>query len=111
MNADWTTRPYEMEDNLHLAIHLIWSNPALTGTLYLDYSCAPLIHGSMPMDIEGLWLPNNTITLDGTDNQLMILDANLAITSFRLRFVHTSGTATLESYVNRKSKGQYHANN
>lgn len=111
MNASWNSRPYELEDNVHLGIQLKWDNAAVTGTIYLDYSLSPIVSGSSPMTIEGDWLTNNTVTLDGTFQQIMFLDANLAITAFRLRFVRTAGTANLLSYVNRKKGGRYNANN
>lgn len=100
MGSSFTTKAYQMGSNLHLGIHLFWDAPGVTGTLYLEYSCDPV-------DSDGVqnWEIKNGITLSGSSTSEMILDANLPIISFRLRFVRVSGSANLNAYTVLKTGG------
>ena len=95
MGANWTSKWYPFPYN-HLSSHLKWSNVAIEGTLHLDYSSDPA--GS----ISSI---KNSIVLDGTFDETLFLDANLAINSYRLRFEHTSGAGTVSAFHNYKNSG------
>lgn len=93
LNADFTSKWYSFGEFLHMALHLGWDNIAAQGNLFLDYSCDP----------DGvIYTVKNDITLDGTFNEQMFLDANLAISNYRLRYVRISGNANLEMFHNNK---------
>lgn len=98
MGSSWTTKDYPMGFNDLLCIHLKWTgNPQ--GTLYLDYSGQRSDIGNRPVED---WVTKNIIVLDGTFNSEMILDALLAVASFRLRYVSNSGTGVLSAWTTRK---------
>jgi hypothetical protein len=99
MGASFTTKPYPVGSNLHLGVHIFW-DAAVTGTLFLEYSCDPV-------DADGVqnWVAKNEIPFDGTERSEMILDANLPVVSFRLRFVRVSGSANLKGYIVLKTGG------
>jgi hypothetical protein len=86
MNTSWTTKAYELGSNLHLGIHLSWNNVAVQGTLTLEYSCDPVRH-----DGVAVWVEKKVVTLDGTFSDLMIVDSDVPIASFRLVWARTSG--------------------
>jgi hypothetical protein len=98
MNASWETKAYEMGDYLHLGAHLFWDNPAVTGTMLLQYSCDPQAGGN---NVDN-WVTKNTVTLDGSFSTAMFLDSHVPVSVFRLKFVRTAGTANLSSYIQRK---------
>lgn len=102
LNADWTSKSYEFGDNSLLCIHLGWSDASVEGTLYLEYSGDPINDGEGGGAEAEFWDVKNAIVLDGSFSSQMFLDSNLAISTFRLRFEHTSGTATLKSRIVRK---------
>jgi hypothetical protein len=99
MGASFTTKPYQLGTNLHLGVHLFWDT-AVAGTLFLEYSCDPV-------DSDGVqsWVVKNEVQLDGTERSEMILDANIPVISFRLRFVRVSGNAVLKGYIVLKTGG------
>jgi hypothetical protein len=96
LDSSWTTKAYEFGEFNHLGIQLFWTDGTVTGTLYLDYSCDP------PGDGVENWLENNVVSLDGTFDKVLILDANLPITAWRLRWDHISGTADVAAYAVKK---------
>lgn len=97
MNADWTSKWYPFGKFKDLSVQLKWSNISLLGTLYLDYSCDP--NGS-------IFSTKNVLDVDGTFDEALFLDAALAINNYRLRFVHSSGTATVVAFHNYKAAGE-----
>lgn len=97
LNTGWTSKPYSLAEALHIATHLFW-DAAIEGTLYLEFSCDPKGDGT---DVNG-WVTANTVLIPNTERELMILDSNLAVPLFRLRFEHSSGTANLTSFVTTK---------
>lgn len=99
MDASWTSRWYSMGENLHLCIHLLWDDNSPEGDLYLDYSGDPIDDGSQ---VTVGFSVKNQVVLDGTFQDEMFLDANLAVASFRLRFEHTAGAANLNTFIVRK---------
>jgi hypothetical protein len=102
LNADWTTCIMSLGENHHLGVHLWWDNVAVTGTLYIDYSCdiaedqANFDDTSMPTI--------TTVALNGTFQEYMFLDKDIPVASFRIRFVHTSATANLKARIVRKGR-------
>jgi hypothetical protein len=99
MDFSFTTKSYQFGSNLHLGVHLFWDAP-VTGTLFLEYSCDPVDSD----DVQN-WIVKNEIPLDGTDLSTMVLDSHVPVVSFRLRFVHVTGSAILKSYVVLKTGG------
>jgi hypothetical protein len=95
MGVDWTSKAYDFENLLFLAAHVYWTNIAITGTLFLEYSCD---HTRDRSAID-VWEAKNEETLDGSYTSLMFLDSNLAIASFRLRFVHASGAGDVAAKI------------
>jgi hypothetical protein len=103
MNGNWTSKPYQMNEFLHLGVHLFWNNPAVQGTMILQYTCDPVGDSqSISNNDVDSWVDKNVVNIDGTFDDVMFLDANLPITAFRLLFLHISGSADLVSYVTRK---------
>lgn len=98
MSSDWTAAAIPMGQNLHLCIHIFWDDPAVTGTLTLEYSADSTWDGSPVIED---WVEFNVVNLDGTFSNVMFLDKDLPISSFRLRFDHISGTANMKAYVKR----------
>jgi hypothetical protein len=93
MNASWTSKWYSLVEFLHLCVQIGWSNMTPTGTLFLDYSADP----------DGnIFSVKNAITVDGTFDEQMFLDADLAANNYRLRFVRTAGAANLTVFHNYK---------
>lgn len=99
MGASWTSMAYELGDATLLATHLFWSDPTITGVLYIEYSGVPI--EDVRAGIEK-WDVFNAINLDGTFDSAQTYDHNLAINTFRLRYVRATGTASLNSYVTIK---------
>lgn len=99
MGSSFTTKSYQFGNNLHLGIHLFWDT-AVTGTLFVEYSCDPVDSD----DVQN-WVVKNEIPVLSTDRSEMVLDANVPVVSFRLRFVHVSGSAVLKSYTVLKTGG------
>ena len=99
MGSSFTTKSYQFGNNLHLGIHLFW-DAAVTGTLFLEYSCDPV-----DSDDVLSWVIKNEIGVLSTDRAEMILDANVPVISFRLRFVRVTGSAVLKSYTVLKTGG------
>jgi hypothetical protein len=99
MGSSFTTKPYQLGSNLHLGVHLFW-DAQVTGTLFLEYSCDPV-------DNDGVqdWVIKNEIPLDGTERSELILDANIPVISFRIRFARVSGSANLKGYIVLKTGG------
>jgi hypothetical protein len=94
MGADWTSKWYGFGKFKHVAVHLGWTNLLIEGTLYLDYSCDP----------DGvIYTVKNVILLDGTFNEDLFIDANLAINNYRFRFEHTVGAGTVTAFHNYKN--------
>lgn len=101
MNADWTSQPYPMGSNVHIASQFRWSDMTLTGVFYLDYTCAPIDRISNIEEED--WINFQAANLVGDKNGVLFLDSNLAISAFRYRFENISGTADLEKvYIVRK---------
>lgn len=100
MGASFTTKSYQFGNNLHLGVHLFW-DAAVTGTLFLEYSCDPVDSD----DVQS-WVVKNELPLITSDRAEMILDANVPVVSFRLRYVRTTGTAVLKSYIVLKTGGK-----
>lgn len=100
MGASFTTKSYQFGNNVHLGVHVFW-DAAVTGTLFLEYSCDPVDAD----DVQD-WVIKNQLSVVSTDRAKMILDANVPVISFRLRFVRVSGTAVLKSYVVLKTGGK-----
>jgi hypothetical protein len=98
MAASWATKAYQFGSNLHLGIHLFWDAP-VTGTMFLEYSCDPV-------DADGVqnWVIKNQVSIT-TDQALMLLDANVPVISFRVRFERLTGSANVKSYVILKTGG------
>lgn len=90
MGANWTSKWYPFGKWDIFSLQLLWSNAAITGTLYLDISSGP--DGDIPEN-------KNTIVVDGSFGQYTFLDAQLAVLSYRLRFVHTAGAGTLSKVI------------
>lgn len=99
MGSSFTTKPYQLGSNLHLGVHLFWDSP-VTGSLFLEYSCDPVDSDSVQN-----WVVKNEIPVIEEDLSQMILDANIPVVSFRLRFVHVTGSANLKSYTVLKTGG------
>lgn len=93
LNANWTSKWYPFGEFLNMAVHLKWSDINVQGSLYLDYSTDP--DGSF-------YTVKNNIALDGSFDEMLFLDSNLAVTAYRLRFEHTLGAADLLSFHNYK---------
>jgi len=98
LDADWTTKDYELGLNKHLCIQLGWDNAALEGDVFLDYSAEQ----GNDSDGVSVWTVKSAVNLDGTFQEVMFLDSNLAIGSFRLRFTHTLGSANMTANITRK---------
>lgn len=81
-----------------LGIHLFWDDPSPLGTITLEYSCDPFGEND---DVDS-WVAKTVINVDGTFENLMILDSDLAIAAFRLVWARTSGSGTLKAYITRK---------
>jgi|688.fasta_scaffold22441_2 hypothetical protein len=99
MGSSFISKSYQFGSNLHLGVHMFWDQP-VTGTLFLEYSCDPV-------DSDGVqnWVVKNEIPVTTADQSQMILDANVPVVSFRIRFVRVSGSAALSSYVILKTGG------
>lgn len=95
MGASWVTRPYELENLLHLAAHVYWDNPAITGFLFLEYS-VDSARDKTPID---KWEVYNGVELDGTFDSMMFLDSNVPVSSYRLRFTHNAGAGSLQARI------------
>jgi hypothetical protein len=95
MGASWETIAYEFGHNLHLCVHVYWSNPSPQGILYLEYT-------GDPSPIPESWILKDSVILNGTFQEHMFLDSDLAVYAFRLRFVHSSGGGAMESYIIKK---------
>ena len=98
LNSNWESAPISFSAFRHLGIQLGWDNATVTGTLRLQYSCDPSGDGS---DVS-IWTDKNVLSLDGTFDEAMFLDANLPVGNVRLTFAHASGTANLVSYIVKK---------
>lgn len=104
MNADWVSKAYAIGENTMLCIQLRWDDITLTGVLYLDYSGDTINDGTDDI-AEDDWANFETTNVDGTFKSIMYLDKELSASSFRLRFVHTTGIADLRKvFIVRKKK-------
>jgi hypothetical protein len=99
MGSSFTTKSYQLGNNLHLGVHLFW-DAEVTGTLFLEYSCDPVDSD----DVQS-WIVKNEVSIVSSSRAEMILDANIPVVSFRLRFVRVTGSAVLKSYVVLKTGG------
>lgn len=99
MNASWTSKWYPMAEFKDLGWHLVWDSVAPTGNLFLEYTW-DVGAAIGQADVIGTEI-KDTVALDGSFQSQAFLDANVAITGFRLRFAHTGGAAniTLSSRV------------
>lgn len=96
MNADWTSKWYPLGKNNNLSVNLKWDDVSPTGNLYFEYSnvsISDIARGADPMEEE-----KNNLVLDGSFQSQMILDENLAVQSYRLRFVRTGGAANIVGF-------------
>lgn len=100
LNANWTSKPYSLGDFRSFGIQLLWDNAAVTGTMVLEYTCDP--SGARDGAEIGGWTEKNLVALDGSFAELLFLDADVPIANWRLRFVHTAGSANLETFVTRR---------
>jgi hypothetical protein len=105
MNADWESKPYQLGDHLHLSIQLRWSNAALTGVIYIDYTNDTINDGT-PLIAEEDWAPFSAINLDGTFQSILTLDDNLAVSCFRVRYSRVAGSATLDKVLIARKRGK-----
>lgn len=95
MDANWTSKWYPFGYFAHLAVQLKWDDPLVEGTLYLDYTADP----DAATDV---YTVKNNVLLDGTFDEMLFLDSNLPVVSYRLRFEHSSGSADLLAFHNYK---------
>lgn len=95
MGANWETKPYSFENLLHLAAQIYWSDPAIEGDMYLEYTC----DSRRDRTSIDLWETFQTVNLDGTFRSVLFLDANLAVASYRIRFVHSSGSGSVDARI------------
>jgi hypothetical protein len=98
LNASWTSEPLSMAKALHLGVQLGWSDSSVEGNMFLEYTCDP--RGQSADSV--FWTTKSEVTLDGTFGELLFLDENLSVSNFRLRFVHSSGAADLQTFIARK---------
>lgn len=93
MNASWISKAYPLGSNVNTSFQFRWSDETLTGVLYMDYTCAPIT--KMDEIVEEDWIQFAAANLVGDKDGALFLDANLAISAFRFRFEHLTGTADL----------------
>lgn len=100
MSASWVTKPYGMDDFLHLGVHIFWDNPAITGTMELQYTCDPVASNT---DVNS-WVTKNVVNVDGTFDDILFLDSNVPITAYRLVWQHISGTGNIVDVYHVRKK-------
>lgn len=93
LNADWTSKWYSFAKFVQFSLQLGWDNATVEGELFLDYSSDP--DGS-------IFTVKSAVTLDGSFNEALFLDADLGVAAYRLRFTNSSGTANLTAFHNHK---------
>lgn len=97
LNGNWTSKAYELNNLKLLGIQLKWANLAVQGVLFLEYSCDTSVKNT-PI----AWTIKTQVILDGTFEDLTILDSDIPVNSYRLRFVHSSGTSALQARIATK---------
>jgi hypothetical protein len=98
MSVSFTSKPYKMAEWEHYGIHLFWDNIAVQGTMLIDFTCDPVGDGT---DVAN-WVNANSETVDGTFLELMFLKNFVPISAFRIRWVNSSGSATMTTHIVRK---------
>jgi hypothetical protein len=97
MGASWTSRPVPMAGYRNFGIHLFWDNSTPRGEIRLEYTCDPRGENG---DVDS-WVSKTAINVDGSFENLMILDAQLSIAAFRLVYTRTDGTSALRAFIVR----------
>lgn len=97
LNGNWTSKAYELNNLKLLGIQLNWVDPSVEGSIFLEYSCDTSIKNE-----PAAWTVKTEVPLDGTFGELTILDSDIPVNSYRIRFVHSSGTSALTARIATK---------